>query len=221
MKIEMIQPEDLIPYDKNPRVISHDAIEATMMSIKEFKFQQPVVVEPDLTIIVGHTRTLAAIELGMKKIPVIVAHDLTEAQIKQYRISDNKTGQFNAWNVDLLKLEFKELEALDADLTLTAFSEDEIAPLLIDDKPVKKKTSTSSATEESPFSKVQYNLHNDQASVINDAITLARTSPIVDTGLNDSANANALTLICEQWLMDRDKNKAVVAVAIDRDYSKA
>lgn len=202
----MVEPEKLIPYDKNPRVISEEAIEATANSIKEFGFQQPVVVEPDFTIIIGHTRTLAAIELELDEVPVIVANDLNDAQIRQLRIADNKTSQFNAWQVDLLKLEFKDLEALDADLTLTAFSENEIAPLLEDDKPTKKTTKTKTEPEEeNPFTKVQYSFHNDQASVINDAVTLARTSPIVDTGLNDSANANALTLICEQWLKHQDE----------------
>lgn len=210
MKITMINPEELKPYSGNPRIITRGAVEETVKSIENTggKLQQPIVVDKDMVIIVGHTRTQAAIILGLKKVPVHVADYLTEEQIKTYRIADNKVGEFSTWDEGLLKIEFKEIDMLDIDLTMTAFDEDEINEVMKDDEPVKKKKKDSiDEPEESPFTKKNFTFHNDQASVVNDAIMLARTSPIVDTGLNDSANSNALTLICEQWLKQQDNSE--------------
>ena len=90
MKIIDRKTSDIIPYDKNPR-INNNAVDKTMMSIKEYGFQQPIVVDKSGIIITGHTRLKAAVKLGMKTCPVIVAENLSDAQIKAYRIADNKT----------------------------------------------------------------------------------------------------------------------------------
>lgn len=89
MKVENWDIEKVKPYDKNPRK-NDDAVEATANSIKEFGWQQPIVVDNDGVIIVGHTRLKAAKKLKLNTVPVTVASDLSEDQVKAYRLADNK-----------------------------------------------------------------------------------------------------------------------------------
>jgi hypothetical protein len=91
MKIELRRLPDIKPYPQNPRV-NDDAIDAVAASIREFGFRQPVVVDDEGVIVVGHTRWKAAKKLALDKVPVHVAKDLTPAQIKAYRIADNQTN---------------------------------------------------------------------------------------------------------------------------------
>jgi len=129
MKIELLDPNELKPYAKNPR-INDDAVDAVMASIKEFGFKQVIVVDANKEIICGHTRWKAAKKLGLTKVPVHIAHDLTPEQVKAYRIADNKTGELAEWNYELLPLELKELQAADFDLSVLGFDTDELDRLL-------------------------------------------------------------------------------------------
>lgn len=129
MQIELWNLEDVRPYANNPRD-NEAAIEAVMASIREFGFRQPIVVDGDGVIVVGHTRFLAAKKLGLAKVPVHVARDLTAAQIKAYRIADNKTAELAEWNYELLPIELGELQGMDFDLGLLGFDQDELAELL-------------------------------------------------------------------------------------------
>lgn len=120
MKIEDWDIEKLIPYARNPRKNS-DTVDGLAASIKEFGFQQPIVVDVENVIVVGHTRYLAAKKLGLKKVPVHVAKELTPDQAKAYRIVDNKLQEKSKWDYELLQLELGEIE-LDLgafDLTFT------------------------------------------------------------------------------------------------------
>lgn len=104
VKIRLMSPEDLIPYENNPRY-NDEAVEAVMQSIRDFGFKNPVIVDKKNVIIAGHTRIKAAIRLGLEKVPVIRADDLTEEQAKAYRLVDNKTGELATWDLELLDLE--------------------------------------------------------------------------------------------------------------------
>lgn len=119
--------EDVIPYARNPRK-NTAAIAAVVASIREFGFRQPIVVAPDMTVVVGHTRLEAARALGLATVPVHVAEGLTEAQAKAYRLADNRTGENAEWDDDLLALEIADLDG-DIDLSLTGFTEEELAAL--------------------------------------------------------------------------------------------
>ncbi len=129
MKIEIRKLTDIRAYTGNPRV-NDDAVAAVAASIREFGFRQPIVVDADGVIICGHTRYKAAQVLGLERVPVHVARDLTPAQIKAYRIADNKTAELSAWDFDLLPIELSELQAGDFDLSLLGFDQDELAKLL-------------------------------------------------------------------------------------------
>jgi DNA modification methylase len=129
MKIELRLLAEIKPYDKNPR-LNDEAVDAVATSIKEFGFRQPIVVDADGVIICGHTRWKAAQKLGLEKVPVHVATDLTPEQIKAYRIADNQTASLAEWNYDLLPIELADLQASDYDLGLLGFDQDELAKLL-------------------------------------------------------------------------------------------
>jgi DNA modification methylase len=129
MKIELRKVSAIKPYPGNPRV-NDDAVDAVLASIKEFGFRQPIVVDTDGVIIVGHTRWKAAQKLGLEKVPVHVAQDLSPAQIKAYRIADNQTASLAEWDFDLLPLELADLQLNNFDLTLLGFDRDDLARLL-------------------------------------------------------------------------------------------
>lgn len=118
------------PYSGNPRNIPDIAIETVAASIREFGWRQPIVVDQQGEIIVGHTRWLAAKRLRLKKVPVHVAADLTPAQIKAYRLADNRAGELTSWNPGLLQLELVELGTLGVNLAALSLSSADLAGLL-------------------------------------------------------------------------------------------
>lgn len=117
-----------IPYARNPRV-NEAAVDKVAASLKEFGWQQPIVVDPEGVVICGHTRLKAAQKLGLKKVPVHVATNLTPAQIKAYRIMDNKSHEAATWNMELLGLEIEDLKGLDFNIDLTGFSDEDLQSL--------------------------------------------------------------------------------------------
>ncbi len=129
MQIEYIDIEKVIPYVNNPRHNDGEAIDKVAASIKEYGFKQPLIVDKENVVICGHTRLKGAKKLGLDKVPVIKADDLTPAQIKAYRIADNKVAEYSSWDNELLSIEFEELQNLDFDLDLTGFEDFEIESL--------------------------------------------------------------------------------------------
>ncbi|MCI0333668.1 MAG: ParB N-terminal domain-containing protein [Planctomycetes bacterium] len=129
MKIELRKLAELRPYENNPR-LNDDAVSAVASSIREFGFRQPIVVDAGGVIICGHTRYKAALHLGLEKVPVHVAMDLTPEQIKAYRIADNQTASLAEWNYELLPIELADLQACNYDLGLLGFDADDLAELL-------------------------------------------------------------------------------------------
>jgi len=132
MKIEQRKLSTIKPYPGNPRQ-NDAAVDAVAASIREFGFRQPIVVDEEGVIVVGHTRYKAAIKLGLEKVPVHVARGLTPEQVRAYRIADNKTADLAGWDLDLLPEELAALKADDFDLSLIGFSEEELARLLSED----------------------------------------------------------------------------------------
>ena len=108
-KITLMALADITPYENNPRN-NEEAVEKVANSIKEFGFNQPIVVDKDNVIIVGHTRYLAAHELGLTEAPGIVAGNLSDEQARAYRLADNKTGELAGWDFEKLALELEQIE---------------------------------------------------------------------------------------------------------------
>lgn len=108
MKIEVLKIDDLKPYENNPRN-NLEAVEAVANSLRRFGWQQPIVIDKNNVIVAGHTRYEAAKRLAMDKVPCKRAEDLTEEQIKAYRLADNKTSELAGWNFEKLEQELDEL----------------------------------------------------------------------------------------------------------------
>ena len=109
MEIKMMKTSELIPYANNPRNNEH-AVDSVANSIREFGFKSPIIVDEKNVIINGHTRKLAADKLGMKEVPVIVADDLTDEQVRAFRLADNKVGEIAEWDSEKLTLELMNLD---------------------------------------------------------------------------------------------------------------
>lgn len=112
MQVQNMKIDEVKPYPNNPRN-NDDGVEAVANSIKEFNWQQPIVVDKDNVIIVGHTRYKAAKKLGMDKVPVVVADNLSPEQVKAYRLADNKTGELTDWDMGLLDDELADIADID------------------------------------------------------------------------------------------------------------
>ena len=128
MHVEMRNVADIKLYPHNPRHNEH-AVEAVAASIREFGFRQPIVVDDQSVIVVGSTRYKAALKLGMQRVPVHVAAGLTPAQVKAYRIADNRTAELADWDDALLVQELLDLQKMDFNLDLVGFSADELQEL--------------------------------------------------------------------------------------------
>jgi DNA modification methylase len=129
MEVKLVSIDDIRPYQANPR-INDAAVDAVAASLREYGFRQPIVIDADDVIIVGHTRWKAAKKLGLAKVPVHMAKDMTPEQVKAYRIADNQTATLAEWDYELLPIELKDLQAADYNLDLLGFSADELARIL-------------------------------------------------------------------------------------------
>lgn len=132
-EMQYCNPEELIPYEKNPRD-NRAALDAIELSIEEYGFTNPILVNEEKVILAGHTRREAAILAGLEKVPYIVVDGLTEAQQKAYRLADNKLSELSIWDEDLLKEELEDLLDEDYDISLTGFSDVDLTDLLKDEE---------------------------------------------------------------------------------------
>lgn len=129
----MLSLDELNPYEKNPRK-NDQSVQAVANSIKEFGFRAPIIVDRDFTIIAGHTRYKAAKSLGLSEVPVIVADDMTEEQVRAYRIADNSAGQKSEWDFEILADEIKNISIDMADFGFGSF---ELLTMMEDCTPIK------------------------------------------------------------------------------------
>jgi site-specific DNA-methyltransferase (adenine-specific) len=126
--------DELIPYEKNPR-LNDDAVEYVANSIKEFGFKVPIIIDKNNVIVAGHTRLKASKELGLTEVPCIIADDLNEEQIKAFRLADNKVSEKAKWDFNLLDAELEDI--LDIDMNDFGFNlelEDEEETEIIEDE---------------------------------------------------------------------------------------
>lgn len=125
--VEYLSLDELTPYHNNPRD-NEDTVPELAHLIEEYGFTSPILADKERVIIAGHTRYLAARRLRMAKVPVIIL-DLPPEKAKAYRIADNKVSEKSTWNTERLREEFRELEEMIEDLTITGFSEKELGKL--------------------------------------------------------------------------------------------
>ena len=129
LKVETWPIERLVPYCRNPRR-NDEQVDRMASAIKEFGFRIPIVAKSDGSVVDGHLRLKAAQKLGLKEVPVALADELTDAQVKAFRILANKSANWAEWDTDLLRLEVQELEELDFNLELTGFELPELDEII-------------------------------------------------------------------------------------------
>lgn len=195
-----VRVSDLIPYARNSRTHSEAQVAKIAASIKEFGFLNPVIIDGKNGIIAGHGRVMAAQKIGITEVPAVEASHLTDAQRRAYIIADNRLALDAGWDDEMLRVEFAELADAGFDLDLTGFGADEINGVSFDDNCELSDMPSLASGEKEPYQQKTFTLHDEQVAIVDDAVTLARTSPLADTGLNENGNGNALALICQQWL---------------------
>lgn len=149
MIIEWMDPAELKPYENNPR-LNDNAIESVWSSIDQFGWKQPLVVDKNKVIVVGHTRWKAAMKHKCNRVPVMIASDLTDKQIKAYRIADNRTGELSEWDFTLLPIELEDLKAMDFKMDDFGFSDAEFEALIKEKDPVTSGKTDPDKVPETP-----------------------------------------------------------------------
>lgn len=143
LRIEYIDPDKLTPYENNAKQHPDEQVEHIANSIREFGFRQPIVVDADNVVVIGHGRLLAAKKLGLETVPVVRADDLTEAQVKALRLADNKTNE-SGWDFTALEADLDEL-ALDFDMSDFGFDD---IPGGVSEKPYTGQGATEYSEED-------------------------------------------------------------------------
>jgi len=196
MKIEIADITTIKPYENNPRKLKDSAIEKVAMSLKEYGFRQPIVVDKDRIIVAGHTRYRASKKLGFKEVPITIVDNLTPEQINSYRIADNRTNEDAEWDYKLLQEEFSNLVDQKFNLELTGFNEDELKKYLAMEKDFEVDLPEINDEDKQPFQQITFTLHNEQYEIVQQALDYIKKQNI-DDSINDNRNGNAITEICK------------------------
>lgn len=141
--------DKLIEYARNPRKNDH-AVDRVAAAIREFGFRVPVVAKSDGTVVDGHLRLKAAKKLGLTEVPVVLADDMTDLQIKAFRLSVNKMAELAEWDDELLAIELHELNAADFDMALIGFDANELSSAMNLDSLIEQDAPESSSKEIDP-----------------------------------------------------------------------
>lgn len=193
MKIEEMKLSDIIPYDKNPRK-NDGAVDSVAESIKQFGFKVPIIIDKDNVIVTGHTRYKASKKLGLEKVPCIRADDLTEEQIKAFRLADNKVGEIAEWDFNILNAELEEI--LEIDMSDFGFEMSEISA---EDFGTDFDIPNDGEKE---IGQMTFTLHQKQKELIEYAMELVKDD-IAETFGNTNKNGNALYEVVRQWAEQR------------------
>ena len=186
---------ELLPYENNPR-INDAAVEPVAKSISEFGFKIPIVINLSGVIICGHTRFKAAQQLGLKKVPCVIADDLTDEQIKAFRIVDNKTSELATWKIDDLNAELAALSEFDMKsfgFDVSAIEGVDISP----DKFSEEFSLPSETNDERHEFQIQAIFHKKQAKLIRQAIN--QVGEPKETFGNTNYLGNMIYEIVRQW----------------------
>ena len=195
-KVERRKIADLIPYVRNSRTHSEAQVSQIAASIREWGWTMPILCDEEGNVIAGHGRIMAAQKLGIEEAPCMTATGWSEAKRRAYVIADNKLALNSEWDDEMLRIEMSDLDDLDFDLSLTGFDAGEIAALQFDDDAEIEMPALADGDKE-PFQDMTFNLHDDQAEQVKEAISKAKAmGDFGETG-NENANANALARICE------------------------
>ena len=197
MNIESKLLADIVPYAKNAKKHDNRQINNVAESIKQYGFVQPIVIDRDGVIVIGHCRALAAKKLGMKEVPCVCVDDLTPEQVNALRIVDNKSNE-SEWDLDILPDELAELDLSNFDFDFGIDTEYE-------DENYGDEFSLKDGDRE-PIQNMTFTFSDDEAEIIKEAISeMKKTDKFkeYDNPLNKNGNGNALFLVVEEWLQQK------------------
>ena len=189
MKIEIKKVEDLIPYHNNPIIHSPEQIDVIAKSIKDFGWKVPLVIDSDNVIIAGHGRLIASKQLKLKEVPCIIADDLTDEQVRKFRLVDNQSAKLNEFDFEILELELGNLDDMEdfgfEDLSLKdEYGEDFSLP----------------DGDKEPFQQMTFTLADAQVEQVQSALAIARQDNYIETYGNENSNGNSLFRIVKEWV---------------------
>ena len=190
MEVKMVKIEDLKPYPNNPR-FNDEAVEYVANSIRQFGFKVPMIIDKNNEIVAGHTRYKASLQLGLKEVPCIIADDLTEEQIKAFRLADNKVSEKSQWNYDLLDEELADI----VDIDMSEFDFD----VILDNDEYGTDFDLPNGEKEN-IEQMTFTLTSEQADLIKGALDLVKTEDVKETFGNTNKNGNALYEVVREWV---------------------
>jgi len=203
-EIDRVPPAELIPYSNNAKEHPEEQVKKIASSIKNYGWDQPIVVDGENEIIKGHGRLQAAELLGLSEVPVIKRKDLTEAEAKASRIADNKTAE-SAWIDDMLEAEVNVLaedESINTDSL--GFDDDELDSLIseatLGDEDIAEAFGDLPDGERDPIRQKTFTLSETQVETVENALETAKDMGEFPPGPNDNSNGNALARICSKFL---------------------
>ena len=188
MNIQNLPLKDIHPYARNPRK-NAEAVKGVAASIREFGFLVPLVIDHNHEIVAGHTRYMAAQSLGIKEVPCVIADELTEDQIRAFRLADNKVGEMAQWDMDLLPLELQGIVMPMTDFGFLAISDEDFSDNF-----------TLDAGEKKPFQQISITVHDEQARLMLAAIKYVYDQKaVMETFGNENHNGNGLYEVVREW----------------------
>jgi ParB-like chromosome segregation protein Spo0J len=198
MKIEQKSIDLLIPYAKNARIHNEAQIAQIAGSIKEFGFNNPVLIDKDNGIIAGHGRVMAARKLGLQEVPTIQLDHLSETQRRAFILADNRIAMNSHWDEEILSLELSDLkDALD--LTDLGFEVPELDKLMNGILPLDEMPDLRIGDRE-PIQQMTFKLHDDQVDTVDQAIEYVKKNFDIKNELNENSNGNALAMMAELFM---------------------
>ena len=192
MNVKTIPMADIHPYTNNPRK-NDEAVAGVAASIKRFGFLIPMVIDRNNEIICGHTRYKAAKQLGLAEVPCVIADELTEDEIRAFRLADNKVSEKATWDMDLLPVELAGIMLPMEDFGFESISPDEFGENFVLDEGEKK-----------PFQQISITVHDKQAALILQAIKYVYDhDAVTETFTNENHNGNGLYEVVRQWAVQK------------------
>lgn len=194
-QVEWLSPANLIPYEMNAKAHPPEQVEHIANSIKNFGWTQPIVVDENNVVVIGHGRLMAAKELMLEKVPVVRRDDLNEEQINALRLADNKTNE-SEWD-------FGKLEEELAMLSINGFDMEQFGFENISPDGFGEDFSLAEG-EKSPFCQMTFNLANEQADLIKRALKLV--GECQETYGNTNRNGNDLYEVVREWMEQKESS---------------
>jgi len=205
--VELVETGTLIPYTNNPKEHPDEQVKKIASSIKNYGWDQPIVVDENNEIIKGHGRLQAAGLLDLTEVPIIRREDLTDAEKKASRIADNKTAE-SEWIDDALETEIELLdEETEIDLDTTGFDGDELDSLItepnLDDEDISEAFNELPDGGRDEIRQKTFTLSETQIETVEDALEASKDMGDFPPGPNDNNNGNALARVCSKFLEGR------------------